>query len=102
MRLFPRLAGLSLANAHCSAVCMVNLQIIKSGGGGGGGGGDSLFCFIIYRPKHPLKVHMWAGISLKGRTHMCICEGIMKSSSSTSFKPLCFHLFGISTLLDVG
>ena len=31
----------------------------------------------VYRPKHPLKVHVWAGISMEGRTAICIFEGIM-------------------------
>lgn len=29
------------------------------------------------RPKHPIKVHVWAGISKKGPTSVCIFEGIM-------------------------
>lgn len=29
------------------------------------------------RPKHPIKVHVWAGISKKGATAVCIFEGIM-------------------------
>ena len=29
------------------------------------------------RPKHPVKVHVWAGISKKGPTPVCIFEGIM-------------------------
>ncbi len=29
------------------------------------------------RPKHPLKVHVWAGISKRGATTVCIFEGIM-------------------------
>lgn len=29
------------------------------------------------RPKHPIKVHVWAGISKKGATGICIFEGIM-------------------------
>ena len=29
------------------------------------------------RPKHPLKVHVWAGISKQGATQVCIFEGIM-------------------------
>ena len=32
---------------------------------------------ILLRAKHPVKVHVWAGISLKGRTGVCIFEGIM-------------------------
>ena len=27
------------------------------------------------RPKHPLKVHIWAGISIRGPTAVCIFEG---------------------------
>ena len=33
--------------------------------------------YNICRPKHPPKVHVWAGISLKGPTKICIFEGIM-------------------------
>ena len=29
------------------------------------------------RPKHPIKVHVWAGISKKGPTNVCIFEGKM-------------------------
>ena len=29
------------------------------------------------RPKHPVKVHVWAGISWNGATKACIFEGIM-------------------------
>ena len=29
------------------------------------------------RPKHPVKIHVWAGISKKGATKACIFEGIM-------------------------
>ena len=29
------------------------------------------------RPKHPVKVHVWAGISWNGATKVCIFEGIM-------------------------
>ena len=32
-----------------------------------------------YRAKHPVKVHVWAGISLHGPTQICIFEGIMKA-----------------------
>ena len=32
---------------------------------------------IYYRAKHPVKVHIWAGISKRGRTGICIFEGIM-------------------------
>lgn len=33
--------------------------------------------YNVRRPKHPLKVHVWAGISLRGPTKICIFEGIM-------------------------
>ena len=29
------------------------------------------------RPKHPIKVHVWAGISKKGATNVCIFKGKM-------------------------
>ena len=32
------------------------------------------------RAKHPVKVHVWAGISRRGRTSICIFEGIMDAS----------------------
>jgi len=32
------------------------------------------------RPKHPLKLHVWAGISRHGATKICISEGIMEAS----------------------
>lgn len=34
-----------------------------------------IFCA---HPKHPVKVHVWAGISKKGRTGICIFDGIME------------------------
>ena len=42
---------------------------------------STLFCIppVLYcRPKHPTKVHVWAGISMKGRTGICTFDGIMK------------------------
>ena len=33
---------------------------------------------VYCRPKHPTKVHVWAGISKRGRTGICIFDGIMK------------------------
>lgn len=33
--------------------------------------------YTFYRPKHPLKVHVWGGISLRGPTPLCIFEGKM-------------------------
>ena len=29
------------------------------------------------KPKHPVKVHVWAGISRRGATGICIFEGVM-------------------------
>ncbi|KAH3818903.1 hypothetical protein DPMN_120631 [Dreissena polymorpha] len=37
----------------------------------------------IPKPKHPLKVHVWAGISRRGPTPMLIFNGIMDSSFFT-------------------
>lgn len=34
---------------------------------------------IIFRPKHPTKVHVWAGISCEGKTKI-IFEGIMNAA----------------------
>ena len=31
------------------------------------------------RPKHPVKVHVWAGISWNGATNVCIFDGIMNA-----------------------
>ena len=36
------------------------------------------FAVSFCRPKHPTKVHVWAGIGTKGRTRICIFDGIMK------------------------
>ena len=40
-----------------------------------------IFRTCVYRPKHPLKVHVWAGISIEGRTAICIFEGIITRNS---------------------
>ena len=37
---------------------------------------------INYRAKHPAKVHIWAGISIRGRTGVCIFDGIMRAPLS--------------------
>ena len=43
-----------------------------------------LICLInFYRPKHPTKVHVWAGISLQGATQICIFDGIMDTNLYT-------------------
>ena len=36
--------------------------------------------YLFNRAKHPVKVHVWAGISRRGRTSICIFEGIMDAS----------------------
>ena len=38
---------------------------------------------FLYRAKHPVKVHVWAGISKRGRTGICIFEGIMDTTLYT-------------------
>ena len=38
---------------------------------------------FLYRAKHPVKVHVWAGISKRGRTGICIFEGIMDATLYT-------------------
>ena len=37
----------------------------------------------MYRAKHPVKVHVWAGISKRGKTGICIFEGIMDATLYT-------------------
>ena len=39
-----------------------------------------LYTYYYYRVKHPVKVHVWAGISVKGATGVCIFEGIMDTT----------------------
>ena len=41
------------------------------------GGTTVSMLWLIYRAKHPVKVHVWAGISMRGRTGICIFDGIM-------------------------
>ena len=36
------------------------------------------------RPKHPVKVHVWGGISSRGKTTLCIFEGKMDATLFTS------------------
>ena len=38
---------------------------------------------LINRPKHPVKVHVWAGISMRGPTGVCIFEGKMDAEMYT-------------------
>ena len=37
----------------------------------------TLLYYCSCRPKHPVKVHVWAGISVRGPTSITIFEGIM-------------------------
>ena len=37
----------------------------------------------MYRAKHPVKVHVWAGISKQGKTGICIFKGIMDATLYT-------------------
>ena len=44
---------------------------------------NAIFDLLFYlQTKHPLKVHIWPGISLKGRTHVCIFEGEARVASN--------------------
>lgn len=36
------------------------------------------------RPKHPLKVHLWGGISKRGPTQLLVLSGIMESEFYTN------------------
>ena len=40
--------------------------------------------FYKPRPKHPVKVHVWGGISSRGRMTLCIFEGKMDATLFTS------------------
>ena len=39
--------------------------------------GLSIVLLILFRPKHPIKVHVWGGISWNGPTPLVIFEGVM-------------------------
>ena len=47
--------------------------------------------FFTFRPKHPVKVHVWAGISMRGRTGICILELWMLLCTQTFLKQPCFR-----------
>ena len=38
---------------------------------------NAIILHVYCRAKHPVKVHVWAGISHRGRTGICIFDGIM-------------------------
>ena len=57
-----------------------------------------------YKPrlKHPTKVHVWAGISTRGATGVCIFNGIMDAQMYTSIlERICFLSFGMFILPDI-
>ena len=41
----------------------------------------------------PIEVHVWAGISWKGRTEICIYEGIMNAEMYTNILAQCLVSF---------
>ena len=45
------------------------------------------------RPKHPIKLHVWAGISYEGATKLCIFEGIMNAKLYTEILEKCLVPF---------
>ena len=45
------------------------------------------------RPKHPIKVHVWAGISMEGATDICIFTGIMNAEFYVSILQQCLLPF---------
>ena len=55
-----------------------------------------LYTYIVplHRPKHLTKVHVWAGISKRGRTSVCIFEAIFNEKGN-----VCEHLGWDSALL---
>ena len=38
-----------------------------------------LHIYFLNRPKHPVKLHVWAGISCRGPTAICTFEGILRT-----------------------
>ena len=40
---------------------------------------NTILSTYCYRQKHPVKVHVWGAISLKGTAKLCIFDGIMDS-----------------------
>ena len=45
------------------------------------------------RPKHPTKVHVWAGISYRGSTRICIFDGIMNADLYVQILEECLFPF---------
>ena len=41
---------------------------------------DDVMCLLLLcRAKHPVKVHVWAGISMRGRMGICVFKGTQGS-----------------------
>ena len=38
-----------------------------------------IYLYLFLRAKHPVKVHVWAGISIRGPTKICVFDGIMNA-----------------------
>ena len=49
------------------------------------------------RPKHPIKLHVWAGISYEGTTKLCIFEGIMNAELYVEILEKCLVPFLLQT-----
>jgi len=49
------------------------------------------------RAKHPVKVHVWAGMSMRGRTGICIFKGIMNASVYADILNRTLVLLGIAS-----
>ena len=52
----------------------------------------------LYMPKHTVKVHVWAGISMRGRTGICNFDGIMNAKAyvtilSETFLPFLHEIY---------
>ena len=55
------------------------------------------------RPKHPTKVHVWAGMSKKGKTLIVIFEGLMDATFYiTVKKTVYYHSFRVRAQIHTG
>ncbi len=56
------------------------------------------------KPKHPLKVHVWGGISRRGQTMCIIFDGIWKKNSSRMpyWRRPCYHSSSTDFQTDIG
>ena len=54
------------------------------------------------KPKHPFKVHVWAGISFRGQTSLCIIVGEMTTPLFVMILERCLcHSCELFTLMDI-